>query len=95
MKNCMLKHGGVHKSCLVRQVNKEVRITISEAGCIMNRKSEFHQAPLVRVVPTTGLLEEQGREGGGEGRGGQGRGSSVGRSSRGGRGRRIRGGGTS
>ena len=70
MKNCMLKHGGVHKSCLVRQVNKEVRITISEAGCIMNRKSEFHQAPLVRVVPTTGLLEKQGRdEGAGAGAG--------------------------
>ena len=105
-KHCMLEHGGVpaefsmkvvgvHRSCLVRQVNEAVRIMISEAGCIMNSKSEFHQAPLVRVVPTTGLLEEQGREGGGAGGGGQGRGSSVGRSSRGGRGRRIRGGGTS
>ena len=25
----------------------------------MNSKTEFHQAPLVRVVPTTGLLDEQ------------------------------------
>ena len=25
----------------------------------MNSKAEFHQAPLVRVVPVTGLLEEQ------------------------------------
>ena len=90
-----MKVVGVHRSCSVRQVNEAVRIIISEAGCIMNSKSEFHQAPLVRVVPTTGLLEEQGREGGGAGRGGQGHGSSAGRSSRGGRGRRIRGGGTS
>ena len=55
MKECMLKHGGVlaefsmkvarvHKSCLVWQVNEAVRITISEEGCIMNGKSEFHQA---------------------------------------------------
>ena len=85
-----MKVVGVHRSCSVRQVNEAVRIIILEAGCIMNSKSEFHQAPLVRVVPTPGLLEEQGMEGGGAGRG-----SSAGRSSRGGRGRRIRGGGTS
>ena len=28
--------------------------------CLMNSKSEFHQAPLVRVVPVVGLQEEQG-----------------------------------
>ena len=26
----------------------------------MNSKTEFHQAPLVRIVPMTGLQEEQG-----------------------------------
>ena len=44
----------------------------------MNSKSEFHQAPLVRVVATTGLQDEQeerldavrGR-GGGRGRAGR------------------------
>ena len=40
----------------------------------MNSKTEFHQAPLVRVVPTTGLLDEQEdrvelRESRGRGRG--------------------------
>ena len=55
-----MKVVGVHRSCLVRQVNEAVRIMISEAGCVMNSKSEFHQAPLVRVIPTSGLLEEQG-----------------------------------
>ena len=32
---------------------------MSTADCVMNSKAEFHQAPLVRVVPVTGLLEEQ------------------------------------
>ena len=31
----------------------------TEAEIILNSKSEFHQAPLVRVVVTTGLQEEQ------------------------------------
>ena len=54
----------------------------------MNSKTEFHQAPLVRVVATTGLHEEQedrvevreGRVGavrGGAVRGGVGRGRVV------------------
>ena len=55
-----IKVVGIHRSCLVRQVNVAVRIIIQEAGCIMNSKSEFHHAPLVRAVPTSGLLEEQG-----------------------------------
>ena len=66
---------GVFHSCLSRQVNKAVRIEISTADCIMNSKAEWHQAPLVRVVPVTGLQEEQvaggdpRQEGGGRGRG--------------------------
>ena len=43
----------------VRQVNEAVRIGMSDAECLMNSKSEFHQAPLVRVVATTGLQDEQ------------------------------------
>ena len=27
--------------------------------CILNSRSEFHQAPIVRVIAMTGLLEEQ------------------------------------
>ena len=43
--------------------------------CLMNSKSEFHQHPVVRVVPMRGLQHEQGeavmeqRRGGGRGRG--------------------------
>ena len=66
----MVEHGGVRAkfsmkvcgrfhSCLVRQVDEAVRIDSSKADCLMNSKTEFHQAPLVRVVPTTGLLDEQ------------------------------------
>ena len=74
-----MKVVGRFYSCLVRQVNEAVRIFMSEADCVMNSKSEFHQSPLVRVVAVTGLLEEQGdeldlvqegrRRGGGRGRG--------------------------
>ena len=67
---CQLEHGGMQaefsmrvagrfSSCLVRQVNEAVRIGMSDAECLMNSKSEFHQAPLVRVVATTGLQDEQ------------------------------------
>ena len=49
-----------YQSCLVRQVNEAVRIAGSKAECIMNSKAEFHQAPLVRVVPVVGLEQEQG-----------------------------------
>ena len=70
-KHCVLEHGGAkaefsmralasYQSCLVRQVNEAVRIGRSKAECIMNSKAEFHQAPLVRVVPVVGLEQEQG-----------------------------------
>ena len=84
-KHCMVEHGGVRASfsmkvcgrfhsCLVRQVDEAVRIDSCKADCLMNSKTEFHQAPLVRVVPTTGLLDEQEdrvelRESRGRGRG--------------------------
>ena len=80
-----------HSSCLSRQVHESVRISRTEAEFILNSKSEFHQAPLVRVVATTGLQEEQStassqglgeRTGGRSGRGarrGAGRGTGRGR----------------
>ena len=69
-KHCLVEHNGMKAefsmkalgtffSCLVRQINEAVRIEISPADCVMNSKAEWHQAPLVRVVPVTGLLEEQ------------------------------------
>ena len=46
--------------CLVRQVNKAVRITASKATIVMNSTSEFHQAPIERVMVSAGLELEQG-----------------------------------
>ena len=70
-KHCQLAHNGEKQdfsmevigsfqSCLERQINEAVRITSSQADFIMNSKSEFHQAPIVRVVATNGLQSEQG-----------------------------------
>ena len=70
-KHCELEHGGQRANfsmrvlgcfsgCLERQVNEAVRIGSSKADSIMNSKAEFHQAPLVRVVPVVGLEQEQG-----------------------------------
>ena len=59
--------------------------SISSAIIIMNSKSEFHQAPIVRVIVSSGLELEQGEEAPQRGRGrgaGRGRGkagSGVGR----------------
>ena len=69
-KHCILEHSSQeaefsmevlshHKSCLDRQVQESVRISRTEAEIILNSKSEFHQAPIVRVSATTGLQEEQ------------------------------------
>ena len=73
-----MKQTNVFNSCLARQVNEAVRIEMSTADCVMNSKAEFHQAPLVRLVPVTGLLEDQEagvdpRQPAGKGRGGAGR----------------------
>ena len=70
---------GSFQSAMARQVNEGVRIKRSEADCLMNSKSEFHQHPVVRVVPMRGLQQEQGEavveqrrgRGGGRGRGQQ------------------------
>ena len=48
-----------HSSCLSGQVHEYMRISRTEAEFILNSKSEFHKAPLHRVVSTTGLQEEQ------------------------------------
>ena len=83
-----MKQTGVFQSCMARQVNEAVRIEMSKADCLLNSKSEFHQAPLIRVVPVAGLQEEQeagvdprqdGRgRGRGARRGGAGRGRNQG-----------------
>ena len=49
-----------HRTPLVRQVNEAVRIVLSGADCVMNSKNEWHEAPLVRTIPMTGLQEDQG-----------------------------------
>ena len=74
---------------LVRQINKSVRKIISRAECIMNSKSEWHQAPFVRVIPMSGLQEDQGSGQGSLLQEGAERGRMRGRRGRGaGRGRR-------
>ena len=37
-------------------MNEAVRIGSSKADSIMNSKTEFNQAPLVRVVPVSGWV---------------------------------------
>ena len=69
-KHCVLQHSSqeaefsmvvvqCHSSCISRQVHEAVRISRTDAEIILNSKSEFHQAPLIRVVATSGLQEEQ------------------------------------
>ena len=69
-KHCVVRHEGEtnefkmkilrsFNSCLDRQVNEAVRIIITKADIGFNSKSEFCQAPIIRVVLTTGLQEEQ------------------------------------
>ena len=70
----------------MRQVNEPVRMLRAKADCLMNSMSEFHQAPLVRVVALTGLQEEQG-EGDGDALGGRRAGEQQERRGRTGRGR--------
>ena len=80
----------VHRTPMVRQINEAVRIIISKAGCILNSKSEWHQAPLVRVIPVSGLQEDQGAGRGSLQQGGEGRGRGGGHQGGGGGGARRR-----
>ena len=72
-KHCQLEHNGEKvefsmkvlgsfQSTMARQVNEGVRIKRSKADCLMNSKSEFHQHPVVRVVPMRGIQQEQGED---------------------------------
>ena len=65
-KHCQIYHNGtqaefsitvlkVHRTSMVRQINEAVRIIISKAECILNSKSEWNKAPLVRIIPMFGL----------------------------------------
>ena len=102
-KHCVLDHSSQeaefsmkiiqsHTSSLCRQVHEAVRISRTQAEVILNSKSEFHQAPLVRVVAMTGLQEDQSPAAG-QGAGGRGQGVGAGAGERQGtRGRGLRGG---
>ena len=97
-KHCLLAHNGVKQSFIMkplrsftsplqRQANEAVRITSSRAHTIMNSKNEWHQAPIVRVVASSGLAGEQGEDQvpvlpARGGRGVRGRGGSAGRGGR-------------
>ena len=53
---------GSFQSCPKRQINEAVRITSKQTDFIMTSKTEFHQAPIVRLVATSGLQAEQGED---------------------------------
>ena len=53
---------GFLKSCLERQVNEAIRIASSKAVHVLNSRSKFHQAPLIRQVVAHGLAGEQGED---------------------------------
>ena len=70
-KHCELEHRGLRANFSMRvlgcfngfwerQVNEAVSIGSSKADSIMNSKADFHQTPLLRVVPVVGLKQEQG-----------------------------------
>ena len=71
-KHCLLEHNGIKQSftmktlkyfnsCLQRQTNEAVRTTSSKTDTVIfNSRNKWHQAPIVRVVPTTGIHGDQG-----------------------------------
>ena len=70
-KYCTFEHGGEKvdftmtalrsfRSCLKRQVKEAVSISSSQPDILLNSKSEFHQAPLTRLVAFMGLHDDQG-----------------------------------
>ena len=48
------------RSCLKRQVKEAVSISSSQPDILLNSKSEFHKAPLTRLVAFMGLHGDQG-----------------------------------
>ena len=72
-KHCLLSHNGIKQSFVMkplrnfssplqRQANEGVRITSSRAQILMNSKNEWHQAPIIRVVASSGLAGDQGED---------------------------------
>lgn len=72
-KHCLLSHNGMKQSFVMkplrnfssplqRQANEGVRITSSRAQILMNSKNEWHQAPIIRVVASSGLAGDQGED---------------------------------
>ena len=45
------------RSCLDRQVQEGVRITLDESDELLNSKSEYHQPGVTRVVTTREVAE--------------------------------------
>ena len=69
-KHCVMQHGGerveisgkvrrTFQKAMQRQIHEAVLIEKSGADILMNSKSEFRQAPIVRVVTTGGLTQTQ------------------------------------
>ena len=46
----------------MEQSNNQISTMHSQADILLNSKSEFHQAPLTRLVAFTGLHNDQGEE---------------------------------
>ena len=74
VKHCIIQHGGeaaefsvtvkgVFQKPMQRQIHEAVMIERSEAAILMNSRSEFRQAPIIRVVTTRGLLQTQEERG--------------------------------
>ena len=77
-KHCTLEHGGEKVNFTITilksfrsffkqllklmQVNEAVRIGSSQVDVLLNSKSEFHQAPLTRVLAFSGLHGDQGED---------------------------------
>ena len=51
---------GTFRSCLDRQVQEGVRITLDESDELLNSKSEYHQPGVMRVVTTREVAERPG-----------------------------------
>ena len=90
LRSCTLEHGGEKvdftmtalrsfRSCPKRQVNEAVRISSRQADILLNSKSEFHQAPLTRLLVFTGLHGDQGEDQAGQAFPGDGGDGAVGR----------------